>query len=267
VRTLASWALGLGFLVSIAAYSGWLSALGPSLMSTAVVAGSVAVLGGGAVLGGAWLYDLYRGRFPTTELRDAMVADAMALGLRSVGRDLSTLDLRFPLFQKRKGHFLTQSLTATFASAARPRVDWIFAGSWRGRDLRIFDYTDQKQDDTKEWTCATLALDRSLPSISITRRDFLTGRLQRLIDRGVRSGDEAFDRAFRVDTKDAEGALATLDDRARARLLESAPPLQAVVEIDERRLLVCGSRIAAGDRRVLLDATDAIGEVLAPAGH
>ena len=106
-----------------------------------------------------------------------------------------------------------------------------------------------------------------MPSISITRRDFLTGRLQRLIDRGVRSGDEAFDRAFRVDTKDAEGALATLDDRVRARLLESAPPHQAVVEIDESRLLVCGSRIAAGDRRVLLDATDAIGVVLAPAGH
>src|SRR5437773_5659268 len=153
VRTLASWALGLGFLVSIAAYSGWLSALGPSLMSTAVVVGSVAVVGGGVVLGGMWLYDLYRGRFPTTELRDAMVADAMALGLRSVGRDLSTLDLRFPLFQKRKGHFLTQSLTATLASADRPRVDWIFAGSWRGREVRIFDYTDVKQDDAKEWTC------------------------------------------------------------------------------------------------------------------
>ena len=267
MRTLASWALGLGFLVSIAAYSGWLSALGPSLMSTALVVGSVAVVGGGVVLGGMWLYDLYRGRFPTTELRDAMVADAMALGLRSVGRDLSTLDLRFPLFQKRKGHFLTQSLTATLASADRPRVDWIFAGSWRGREVRIFDYTDVKQDDAKEWTCATLALERSLPSISITRRDFLTGRLQRLIDRGVRSGDEAFDRAFQVVTPDAGIAIATLDDRVRARLLESAPPLHGVVEVDESRLLVCGSRIAAGDRRVLLDATDAIGVVLAPAGH
>ena len=191
----------------------------------------------------------------------------MRRSLRSVGRDLSTLDLRFPLFQKRKGHFLTQSLMATFASADRPRVDWIFAGRWRGRDLRIFDYTEQKQDDTKEWTCATLALDRSLPSISITRRDFLTGRLQRLIDRGVRSGDEAFDRAFQVVTPEAGVAIATLDDRVRARLLESAPPLHGVVEVDESRLLVCGSRIAAGDRRVLLDATDAIGVVLAPAGH
>jgi len=52
VRTLAYWALGLGFLVSIAAYGGWLRVLGPSLMGTAVVIGSVALLGGGAVLGG-----------------------------------------------------------------------------------------------------------------------------------------------------------------------------------------------------------------------
>ena len=267
MRTLAYWALGLGFLVSIAAYGGWLRVLGPSLMGTAVVIGSVALLGGGAVLGGAWLYDLYRGRFPTTESRDAMVADAMALGLRSVERDLSALDLRFRFFQKGKGHFLTRSLTATFASAVRPRFDWIFAGSWRGREVRIFDYNDAKHDDAGEWTCATLTLDKSFPSLSITRRDFLTGRLERLIDRGFRSGDEGFDRAFHVVTPDAGVAIATLDDRARARLLESAPPLNGVVEVDESRLLVCGGRIAPGERKLLLDAADAIGEALAPTGH
>jgi hypothetical protein len=267
VRTLAYWALGLGFLVSIAAYSGWLSSLGPSFLSTAIVFGSVAVLGGGAVLGGAWLYDQYRARFPTTEMRDAMVADAAALGLRSVERDVSTLDLRFPLFQKKKGHFLTRSLTAMFASAVRPRVDWIFAGTWRGRDVRIFDYTDEKQNDAQEWTCATLALGESVPSISITRRDFLTGRLERLIDRGFRSGDEGFDRAFHVVTPDARIAIATLGDRARAQLLQSTPPIRGVVEVNASRLLVCGGRIASGDRKLLLDAADAIGEALAPAGH
>jgi len=265
LRTLATWAFGIGIAVGFVAYNGWLRWLPPSAANFLFVVAGVGLFGGGAVLGVAWLYDRYRDRFPTSERREALVNAAMSLGLRSMELDTSTLGLGFRFLQGRGRGYFAENFDRWWGSLTRPRFQRVFVGSWRGMEVSIFDYTDQHDDTDREWTCATLPLGRSLPELEISRRDAVTGRLGLRFDRGFRSGDESFDRTFRVKTSDPVGALAALDPRARAQLLDKAPPSRCLVEVAADRLLICGGRIPPEDRRLIVDAATAVREALAPA--
>jgi len=267
MRTLAAWAFGISILIGVAAYSGWLVPLGQSVMATLVGVAALGLVGGGGVLGVAWAYDRYRERFPTAARREAVAADAMALGLRSLERDTSTLDPGFRFLRPRgRASLLTQRLDRTFSAFWATRFDWLFAGTWGGTDVSVFDYTDSKNGSSHEWTCATLRLERTYPSMSIIRRNPVTGRLGRIFDRGFRTGDEPFDRAFHVEAGDPSGGLDLLSASTRERLLASVPPM-VVVETREDRLLVCGFRLPTGERRLILDTATAVRDAFGTANH
>ena len=102
--------------------------------------------------------------------------------------------------------------------------------------------------------------------MSITRRNPVTGKLGRIFDRGFRTGDEPFDRAFHVEGRDPSGGLDMLGASTRERLLASVPPI-GVVETREDRLLVCGFRLRTGERRLILDTATEVRDAFGGANH
>jgi hypothetical protein len=210
-------------LSSILTYAGWI------LLAIA----AVIVLQAGAIDLRTFLADF----FPNAE-RDAQTAAvADTLGLRSLARKDATIDMTFP-----------------FGDDVR-RVATIFAGTWRGIDVQIFDCWRRRHDptrrDSEQWTCAILPMSRTGVEIQISRQS-MVGRIKDVVAWRSTFDDPPFDHAFRVEAAGAEDAK-LVDERVRSRLLEDTPKDRVAIEIEDGRMLYCTGRIPLEERGALLE--------------
>jgi hypothetical protein len=175
--------------------------------------------------------------FPNAERREQADAAAAALGLRSLARKEAVIDMTFP--------FGDDVL----------RVATVFAGTWRGLDLQIFDCWRSRRDLTgrhsEQWTCAIFPMSQTGAELEISRQSTLT-RIETVVGgTSTTFGDTQFDHAFRV-----EGAtdqdVRLIDERVRARLLEDTPNDRVAIEIEGGRMLYCCARIPMEERGELL---------------
>jgi len=181
----------------------------------------------------SWLRDY----FPSSRRRREVANAAGTLGLRAA----RTVDIDFS-FGDEVG-----------------RATSIVAGVWRGGQVAIFDCRRRRRtigetDPVELWTCVILPVDAS-GELTISRTT-AGSRLKRIVGRGgVPIGDEAFDRAFRVEA-DADmkaDALSPIDDRVRSRIMEDTPHGRVAIELRNRQLLYCVARLPIDERAGLLE--------------
>ncbi len=213
------------------------AASGLTLAGSALLGIAAVVVARAAVRDGlVWLRDY----FPNAERREEIAAAARELGLESLGREATTLD---PAFK--------------FADGVR-RIDWVFAGSWYGLDVKIFDCWRLRKDwrarrDAEQWTCAILPVEGTPSQITISR-ETVVSRLRSMVGWGdVTFGDEAFDRAFRVEAASEDNARRLINDRVRSRVMEDAPNDPVAIQIQGHRMLYCCARLPIEDRHTLLE--------------
>lgn len=197
-------------------------------------AAAIVVLLAGVTDARWWLADF----FPNSERREHTEAAAGALGLRSLTRKEARVDMTFP-----------------FGDDVR-HVATVFAGSWRGLEVQIFDCRRARRDpirrDAEQWTCAILPMSRTGAEIEISRQSMLTRIKAVVSETGTTFGDRSFDSAFHVETASEEDAR-LLDDRVRSRLLEDTPKDRVAIEIEGGRMLYCCARIPVEERGSLLE--------------
>ncbi|HEY9325059.1 MAG TPA: hypothetical protein VIS26_00690 [Candidatus Limnocylindria bacterium] len=180
----------------------------------------------------AWLRDY----FPSARRRGEIAEAAASLGLRE--GDVVDLDFAF--------------------GTDVGRIDLIFTGVWRGHQVDIFDCRRKLRtmgdDAVEQWSCVILPTDASA-ALRISRTT-AGSRLKGIVGRGgVPTGDEAFDRAFRVEADaDMKGeAVSLIDDRVRSRIMEDAPHGRVAIELRNHRLLYCVARRPIDERAGLLE--------------
>ena len=180
----------------------------------------------------AWLRDY----FPSARRRGEIAEAAASLGLRE--GDAVDLDFAF--------------------GADVSRIYSISTGAWRGHQVEIFDCRRRLRtmgdDAVEQWSCVILPTDASA-ALRISRMT-AGSRLKRVVGRGgVPTGDEAFDRAFRVEA-DADmtaEAVSVIDDRVRSRIMEDTPHGRVAIELRNHRLLYCVARLPIDERAGLLE--------------
>ena len=196
---------------------------------------AVIVVQAGATDARRWLGDF----FPNAQRREETAAAAGALGLRSLERKDANIDLTFPF-----GDDVLRAAT-------------VFAGVWRGLEVQVFDCWRVRRGpttrrDPEQWTCAILPMSRTGVELEISRQSVLS-RIEDAVASGSTTfGDEAFDRAFRVETASEEDAR-LVDERVRSRLLEDTPKDRVAIEIEGGRMLYCCARIPMQERGALLE--------------
>lgn len=128
----------------------------------------------------------------------------------------------------------------TYAGEAGLLVDEIggclnvMQGTWHGVRVAVFDYQYVDMSDGEApamivLTCAVSILDSPLPRM-IVRGHRLGEALSRLLGSKTGAlGDEPFDRHFRVETADVEGARLALRPRTREWLLANARSARVLV--------------------------------------
>lgn len=208
------------------------------------------LLGPLAIAGGAALVRIYRDRFPNAE-RLARVTDAAGqLGLRSYVHDI------FPLMP---------ILPELPIEAVDVRFQWVWAGTPRGRETRIFDlwYREPgKVGETgtaQELTCALLSLDAPVPVVVIKRAYFGRRSLGIRLMRALATGDDRFDKRFEVVSGSDEAMSRVLTDRVRATLLDDQTLHLAQIG---QSVLYCSRRIDFGPRRELLERANRLHDTL-----
>lgn len=207
-----------------------------------LAAGFVLLLGPLAIAGSAAVVRIYRDRFPT-EQRLAQVADEAAkLGLRSHHHDSSSL---MPL------------LPQLPVEAKDVRFRWVFAGTLRERETRIFDFwyrrhsTGGEPGTVDDLTCALLSLDVPVPVVAIRRAD-----LGRRLLKGIgwkstlATGDDMFDKKFELRAAGPEDVTRVLTDRVRSTLLDDQTVYLAQISTS---LLYCSKRVDLSGRAGLLE--------------
>jgi hypothetical protein len=149
----------------------------------------------------------------TEPIRDATRAEARHLGLAFAERDPFEL-LDGPFAVLRRGGGGIRDLR---------NVQW---GTWRGRDVRAFDFTYTPAGDAEhpvELSCAMVAEPRVGPHLVIAR-EAPVGRAASVFGlRDVEFESEEFNRAFRVTCDDRRFAYAIVDARMISWLLSLAP--------------------------------------------
>lgn len=196
-----------------------------------------------------WLADI----FASAKRHEELAAAATALGLRSTAPGNARLDIAFPF------------------GATVSRVAAIFAGTWRGLDVRIFDCWRPRpllsQSGPEQWTCAILPVGRSDIEVKISRRSLATRIADLAGMPGMTFRDSEFDRAFRVEAASNHDAR-LLDECVRTRLLEDIPDGRMAIEIADGRLLYCRARVPLDERGALLEAAKRLRDALreSPAG-
>lgn len=220
-----------------------------TLWRLVTVAGLV-LLGGAALILvqdtlGAWLRD----HFPTLERLDQIDAAARRLGLRSLARE--DTDVRLP---------------SAFVKNLRELVR-VFEGTWRGVEVSVFDCSTAKNDPLSEyethedWTCVVLPVDDQRARIAISRETILDRVKGAVGWNDVQSGDQAFDRAFRISADREDDVRRLLDARVRSRLLEDMPK-RVVFQLDGGRMLYCFPRVPIEERSHVLDMAKALRDAL-----
>jgi hypothetical protein len=192
--------------------------------------------------GVVWLRDY----FPSARRREEVADAAGTLGLRA-GR---TVHIDFPF-----GDDVAQATS-------------IVAGVWRGDQVEIFDCRRRKRtigetDPVELWTCVILPVDAE-GAVRISRASAGT-RIKRIVGRGgVPTGDDAFDRAFRLeaDADTKSEAVGLINDRVRSRIIEDAPHGRVAIELQNRRLLYCVARVPIDGRAGLLEMAERLRDAL-----
>jgi len=241
--------------------AGWIPAL-PDPFAGPLIAVTLALLfGGGAV----WLileaWASFRRRLPSGSDRDRVAVEASRLGLRSLERDASALDLSFPFLRGKGPAYFTSNFNRWVGGLTHPTYDWIFAGAWKGRDVRIFDYSFSSGDDREEWTCVQVPVDVGGAQIEITRAGLLSGLKKRFGRTDVEVGDEQFDAAFHVVAADSDPARRLLTADMRAKLLELAP-FPFMLQLNGDRMLCCSMRLPIEDRTAVMDLATRLADAL-----
>lgn len=155
---------------------------------------------------------------------------AKELGFRSASVDpFATAELPFRLF----------------AHGDERGVEHVVWGSWRGLEVRAFEFWSQDERrvhgrtvrSRSRWSCALVPVDIACPPTTI---EWQVGS-QRAADDGaaslVRTGSERFDRAFRVRSRDPRFAAALIDASMAAWLIAEAAGCS--FELAGRRMLCC----------------------------
>lgn len=146
--------------------------------------------------------------------RRSAEAAAYELGLRfSAADSFDLIDRPFALFNR-------------LASARG--LENVMYGTWRGLDVRLFDYwyarsSDQSIDDTERFTCLMISLGTSWPSLLIEPETAAARLVGRVTLSEIEFESEAFNRAFTVRGDDPRFASAFVDGRMMRWLLELPP--------------------------------------------
>lgn len=188
--------------------------------------------------------------FPNAEREARTRAAAAALGLRSLPREEATIDMTFP-----------------FGDDVR-RVATVFAGTWHGLELQVFDCwrtrRDVTRDDLEQWTCAILPLDQPGVELRISRQSVL-GRIKDVVASWGTFGDPPFDHAFHVEAASERDAR-LVDERVRARLMDDTPKDRVAIQIEGGRILYCCARIELDERGTLLEIAQRLRDAFPASG-
>lgn len=164
----------------------------------------VAMLMIGGLAAGAW--------WIRTRPRTLAAADvARELGLRfSPTDELGLLHLPLPLLRR---------------VASVRGLENVMAGSWRGREVTIFEYwfarsADPSIHDTQRFSCVVTPLPVWWPDLLIVPETLVSRAVDHLTMGEVDLESEAFNRAFTVRSADPRFANALLDARMMAWLLD-----------------------------------------------
>ncbi len=185
----------------------------PALLFAGLVVGFIAYL--------AWLREEPR--------RDALRAEARRLGLSfSPDDQTSVLGLPFDLLQRTRHSY--------------GAVTNVLSGSWRGFEVRAFDYAySVSEDNVRECSCAMVAIPGGWPGLVIRPEDLLTSLADRLALPDIRFESERFNQAFEVSSDDRRFASAVVDARMMAWLLALTP--RCGFEIQGRWILAYRDRV------------------------
>ena len=146
---------------------------------------------------------------------DAARAAAGDLGLGYSAKDeFGLIDLPFPLLQR---------------PATVRGLGSVMFGTWRGREVKVFEYwyarsSDQALDDFEWFSCVVTPLPGWWPDLVIVPETILSRTVDNLTMSDVNLESEAFNRAFSVRSQDPRFAIALLDARMMAWLLDRAGP-------------------------------------------
>lgn len=162
-------------------------------------------------IGGLWWLGYHARVLPR---RESFEAQARELGLRARrGDPLGVLDLPFTLFR--------------WAASVR-EIENTAQGSRGGLDLAIVDYWfaptgDTRYDDYERYTCVLSQAPRSWPDLSVVTERIVSRLRSTFAMPDIRTESEEFNRRFAVRSNDRRFALAFLDARMMAWLLEQVP--------------------------------------------
>lgn len=255
------WAFAIGAVASIV-----VTAVGPNQLGAAagpvLIGAGVLVVGGLTIWGALAFWEWTGSRWPSSARREMLATEASRLGLRSVERDASLLDLSFPFLRSKGAGYFVDNFNRWFSSLMHPTFDWIFAGPWRGREVRVFEYSLSKGEDREEWTCAQLAIDANYPEIEIANENIVSRIKARLARGDITLGDEPFDRAFQIRSPDEAATRRLFDPATRARLLAIATTTGFVMQLKGERMLYCCPRIPIESRQALLEYAHQLADAL-----
>jgi hypothetical protein len=131
-----------------------------------------------------------------------------------------------------------------------------------GGDVRAFDFWYHETGDERalgprrRFTCAVVPLRFTCPRLRIAPRDVVDDIVGALAGREVRLELEEFGRRFRVESDDAQFAVAFLDQRMMEALL--GLPEDVTVDVNEDVLLLWAPQLPAEKVLLLFDAAVAI---------
>jgi hypothetical protein len=143
--------------------------------------------------------------------QDAFEAEARRLGLRYSAKDpFAILDHPFALFRRTKRSY--------------GGVDNVLFGTWRGLEVRAFDYEYSiNEDDIRYLSCVVTAIPGGWPSLVIQPETLLTTIADRLALHDINFELEAFNRLFEVRCSDRRFAAALVDARMMEWLMSRTP--------------------------------------------
>lgn len=162
-------------------------------------------------IGGLWWLGYHYRVLPR---RESFEAQARELGLRAErGDPLGLLQLPFTLFR--------------WAASVR-EIENTARGRRGGLDLRVVDYwfaptSSTEYDDNERYTCVLAHAPPTWPDLSVVPERIASRLRSALALPDIRTESEEFNRRFEVRARDRRFALAFLDARMMAWLLEQLP--------------------------------------------
>lgn len=143
--------------------------------------------------------------------KNAVGAEARRLGLRYSAKDpFAILDHPFSLFRRTRGSY--------------GGVDNVMWGTWRGLEVRVFDYEYSiYEDDIRYLSCVVAAIPGGWPPLVIQPETLVTKVADRVSLHDIAFELEAFNRLYEVRCKDRRFAGTFIDARMMEWLMTHSP--------------------------------------------